>query len=81
MVATVRLSQEVQHEQQRTRRCSAVGAWAVCFIRMSVGMQFMMSPPWEMNGVSHQVPYFNGLFNGPGWLSMIDTDLQKAKQR
>jgi hypothetical protein len=30
-----------------------------------------------MNGVSHQVAYFNG----PGWLSMIDTDLQKAEQK
>lgn len=51
----------------------------VYFIRMAVGMQFIMTQPWELNGASHQVAYFNGLFNGPGWLSMVDTELEKAK--
>jgi peptide/nickel transport system substrate-binding protein len=34
---------------------------------------------WEMNGLSHEVAYFTGITNGPGWLAMMDTAKQPKR--
>ena len=34
---------------------------------------------WELNGMSHEVAYFTGITNGPGWLSMVDPSRQPKR--
>lgn len=51
----------------------------VYVFREGLVVGFQAKQPWEFNGASHQVAYFNSPLNGPSWLAMMDPSKQPKR--